>query len=131
MKSISEIIQECCVGVEYKVVTEGNSLGVIMQIGDYTITGYFYSHELNARFNLEETLSRQLNQYIQSLKQAAHVLKRGDVIREYKYGTFVESTIVTDVVTNERGQAVFVSETTDGAKINYMKHQSSLEVQGL
>ncbi len=129
MKSISEIIQECCVGVEYALNQEGDwfNVSVFVEGADVSTTTTF---TLDTH-NLEESLTYQLTQAVASLKQQAHVLKRGDVIREYKYGTFVESTIVTDVVTNERGQAVFVSETTDGAKINYMKHQSSLEVQGL
>lgn len=131
MKTVSEIIQECCEGLNYNTTTDGDMLSVAIRIDNHVTNCYFSLGELNARIALEESLSRQLTQSVKSLKQTAHVLKRGDVIREYKYGTFAESTIISDVVTNERGQVEFVSETADGVKINYMKHQSSLEVQGL
>ena len=133
MKTISEIIQECCEGLDYKeqLSEDGYLLGVMVSIGDHICVNYFDVNGFKSRRDLEGSLSWELTRAIKVLKQQAHVFKRGDVIREYGYGTFVESTIISDVVINDRGQAVFVSETEDGDKINYMKHRESLEVQGL
>lgn len=131
MKTISEIIQECCGGLDYDTTIDVDTLRLEIRINKYMESRFFNLNELNARIALEETLSWELNQLVKCLKQQAHVLKRGDIIREYGYGTFVESTIITDVVINDRGRAEFVSETKDGDKINYMKHRESLEAQGL
>ena len=56
------------------------------------------------------------------------MIKIGSVIREYKYGTCIESTVISDPVKNERGQLEFKSETKSGRVIDYMKHESSLVV---
>ena len=56
------------------------------------------------------------------------MIKIGSVIREYNYGIYIESTVISDPVKNERGQLEFKSETNGGKVIDYMKHESSLVV---
>ena len=58
-------------------------------------------------------------------KETGKIVK-GSVIREYKYGVYIESTVITEPITNERGQLEFISETKSGAKIEYMKYKQSL-----
>lgn len=53
-------------------------------------------------------------------------IKLGSTIREYKYGVYIESKVITVPVTNERGQLEFQSVTKGGHVIEYMKHESSL-----
>lgn len=53
---------------------------------------------------------------------------KGSVIREHKYDAYIESTVITDPVLNDRGQLEFVSETKTGRRIEYMKYESSLEL---
>lgn len=55
-------------------------------------------------------------------------IKKGSVVREYKYGCCIESTVITDPIKNERGQLEFKAETSSGSIIEYMKSESSLEV---
>lgn len=55
-------------------------------------------------------------------------IKKGSVIREYKYGYCIESTVITDPIKNERGQLEFKSQTSAGSIIEYMKNESSLEL---
>ncbi|PSV00431.1 hypothetical protein [Photobacterium kishitanii] len=62
----------------------------------------------------------------QNAKEYVPKIKKGSVIREYKYGVFVESKVITNVILNERGQLEFTSETKNGHKINYIKSESSL-----
>lgn len=52
-------------------------------------------------------------------------IKKGSVIREYKYGTYIESTVITDVEVVD-GKLKFISETKDGAQIPYLKYEDSL-----
>lgn len=51
---------------------------------------------------------------------------KGSIIREYKYGVYIESKVITDPIKNERGKLEFISETESGCKINYIKYESSL-----
>lgn len=55
-------------------------------------------------------------------------IKKGSVIRECKYGVFIESKVMDEPKKNDRGQLVFRSKTRSGHIINYQKHESSLEV---
>ena len=55
-------------------------------------------------------------------------LTNGCVIREYGYGTYIDSTITSDVTYNEKGQDIFTSETAEGKEVNYQKNPASLEV---
>lgn len=55
-------------------------------------------------------------------------IKKGSVIREYKYGYCIQSTVVTEPIKNERGQLEFKAETSMGSIIDYMKNESSLEI---
>ncbi|CAM0077098.1 hypothetical protein VPHK391_0082 [Vibrio phage K391] len=55
-------------------------------------------------------------------------IKKGSVIREYKYGMCLESTVITDPFVNDRGQLEFDAKTKRGVIVEYMKHASSLEV---
>ncbi len=55
-------------------------------------------------------------------------IKKGSVIREYKYGYCIQSTVITDPIENERGQLEFKAETSIGSIIEYMKNESSLEI---
>lgn len=56
------------------------------------------------------------------------MIKKGDRIRECKYGVCIESIVITDVEINDRGQSVFTSVTDSGVEIEYMKSHESLEV---
>ena len=56
------------------------------------------------------------------------VIKIGSVIREYKYGTYIESTVISYPIKNERGQLEFKSETKSGRVIEYMKHESGFTI---
>jgi hypothetical protein len=55
-------------------------------------------------------------------------IKKGSVIREYKYGHCIQSTVITDPIENERGQLEFKAETSIGSIIEYMKNESSLDI---
>lgn len=55
-------------------------------------------------------------------------IKKGSVIREFKYGHCIESIVITEPVLNDRGQLEFKSKTSSGSVIDYMKSESSLEV---
>jgi len=55
-------------------------------------------------------------------------IKNGTKIREYGYGAYIDSTVITEPVKNERGQLEFKSQTSDGRVIDYMKRESSLEI---
>ena len=56
------------------------------------------------------------------------MIKKGDRIKECKYGVCIESTVITEVIINERCQSEFTSVTDGGIEIQYMKHHTSLEV---
>jgi len=57
-------------------------------------------------------------------------IKKGHTIREYGYGVFVDSEVITEPIENERGQLVFKSVTKQGYVIDYMKSRASLEIIG-
>ena len=54
------------------------------------------------------------------------MIKKDSELRDSKYGTYIESKVITDVVTNDRGQLEFQSVTESGRIIDYMKYESSL-----
>lgn len=56
------------------------------------------------------------------------MIKIGSVIREYNYGIYIESTVISDPVKNDRGQLEFKSKTNGGRVIEYMKRESSLVI---
>lgn len=55
-------------------------------------------------------------------------ITKGSVIREYKYGTYIESTVITEPIENARGQLEFKSRTHNGNIIEYQKHESGITV---
>ena len=55
-------------------------------------------------------------------------IQKGSVIREYKYGTYIESTVITEPIENARGQLEFKSRTHNGKIIQYQKHESGITV---
>ena len=55
-------------------------------------------------------------------------LVKGCVIREIGYLTHIDSIITSEVVYNDKGQAMFTSETLGGIPIEYQKNPASLEV---
>ena len=53
------------------------------------------------------------------------MIKIGSVIREYCYGTYIESTVISNPVKNQSGKLEFISRTESGQEIEYTKHESS------
>lgn len=54
-------------------------------------------------------------------------IKKGSKIREYGYGTFIDSTVITEPKL-VNGKLEFKSETAGGVIIDYLKSESSLEL---
>lgn len=55
-------------------------------------------------------------------------IKKGSVIREHKYGTYIETTVITDPIISDKGKLKFMAETNCGKTIEYLKSKSSFEV---
>lgn len=56
------------------------------------------------------------------------MIKLGSVIREHKYGAYIESTVITEPITTEEGKLEFKSKTESGHVIDYLKNEDSLEL---
>ena len=122
--------------VDVRDAREVNGLGLIFTNGDKRYVEiecaiYYPDRGLKDHFGLImkskiiETDSGVIRRSITPNAQSK-IIKRGSVIREYKYGTYLESTVFTDVVKNERGQIEFKSITDSDTIIEYMKAESSL-----
>lgn len=55
-------------------------------------------------------------------------ITKGSRVREYGYGTYIDSVVLSDPIVNDRGQIEFYAKTQSGAIVSYMKSASSLEV---